>query len=79
MQSSKEEATKIIKVEKAKQGYSWDDIAEQLNLKFGQSFTGRTLSNKINLGNFRMSLALEILSVLDAKTLDIPDLKTHDS
>jgi len=79
MQSSKEEATKIIKVEKAKQGYSWDDIAEQLNRKFGQSFTGRTLSNKINLGNFRMSLALEILSVLDAKTLDVPDLKTHDS
>lgn len=79
MQSSKEEATKIIKVEKARQGYSWDDIAEQLNQNYGQSFTGRTLSNKINLGNFRMSLALEILSVLDAKTLDIPDLKPYDS
>ena len=74
MQSSKKEAIKIIKVEKAKQGYSWDDIAEQLNQKFSQSFTGRTLSNKINIGNFPMSLALEILSILDTKTLDIPDL-----
>lgn len=79
MQSSKEEATKIIKVEKAKQGYSWDDIAEQLNQKFEKNFTGRTLSNKINGGNFRMSLALEILSILDAKIIDIPNLKLHDS
>lgn len=79
MQSSKEEATKIIKVEKTKQGYSWDDIAAQLNERFGQSFTGRTLSNKINSGNFRMSLALEILNILDAEKIEIPDLKADDS
>lgn len=75
MQSSKEEAIKIIKVEKAKRGYSWDEIATQLNERFNQKFTGRTLANKINEGNFRMSLALEILNVLNTDKIEIPNFE----
>ena len=71
---SEEQAISIIGVARARKKLKWGEVAEKLNLQFGYSFTAQGLSNKVNKGTIRFSLAMEILYVLEVDRIEIPDL-----
>jgi len=67
------EATHIIKAAKSRKGVEWKDISEMLKSRLGVELSAQTLANRVNNGAFSFALALQILSVLDVKKVDIPE------
>lgn len=69
----KSEAIQIIRAAKARQGYDWDEISKQLKKQYGIDIGAKSLSAKISQGTFSFVFALQILSTLEIKMLEIPN------
>ena len=70
------EATNIIKAAKSRKGAEWKDISALLQEQLGVELSPQTLANRVNKGAFSFALALQILSVLEVKSVDIPKVET---
>ena len=70
-----EEAARIIKAAKSRNGAEWKDIADRLNNELGVELSAQTIANRVNNGAFSFALALQILAVLKVKEVEVPPVK----
>ena len=68
----KNEASNIIRAEKARNGLQWDTIADRYKKRFDRPISGRSLASKISAGTFSFAFALQLLSVIGTANIDIP-------
>ena len=69
------EAARIIKAAKSRNGAEWKDIAKLLKDELGVELSAQTIANRVNNGAFSFALALQILSVLKVKEVAVPQIK----
>lgn len=70
-----DEAARIIKAAKSRKGVEWKDIARLLEDELGVVLSAQTIANRVNNGAFSFALALQILSVLEVKKIEVPQTK----
>ena len=70
-----EEAARIIKAAKSRNGAEWKDIADRLNNELGVELSAQTIASRVNNGAFSFALALQILAVLKVKEVEVPPVK----
>lgn len=73
MDKWQQKAKSIIRTEMSKNDMDFVKLSEELNLKFNEKFTNKTLANIINNGNFTFKLTLKIFEVLNVVQFRLKD------
>jgi len=68
----KSEALQIIRAAKARQGLDWNEVSRRLKKTHDIDIDAKGLSAKISQGTFSFVFALQVLSSMGVKSLDIP-------